>query len=370
MMKVLLCSPYLNVPGIHRGGINIWADNILQYYYASDNTDIEVTPISFDRRYYISVDTGILKRIYLGVKELSTSISDVRRALKCSRYDIVHICTSASASLLKDLALLRLAKKYGAKSVVHLHFGRIPELVKSNNWEWKLLKIVIGLADSVVSMDMYTYETLRSLNYAHIYYCPNPLSKAIMEQIDKEKGFTERKHDKLLFVGHVLPSKGVYELVEACRRIEGIEVHIVGKAEQSVIDDLQKKAYERSNGEWLKIRGEVSHEDVLRELMSATMFVFPSYTEGFPNVILEAMACQCPIAASNVGAIPIMLDIDNEPCGICYPPHSVDGVYNAINTLLGNNYLRDDYAKRAYERVYKEYAVQKVWEKLVDIWQR
>lgn len=369
-MKVLFCSPYLQEEGIHKGGINIWANNILTYYQSLSDAQIEITPISFDRKHFINASTGVIKRAYLGVKELSVAVAEVKRELKRQRYDVVHICTSASMSLVKDLKLLRLAKRYGAKSVIHLHFGRTPELVKRNNWEWKLLKKVIKKTDLVVSMDMFTYKVLSELNYNNVMYCPNPLSKAIMNQIDKDKGLVQRQRNKLLFVGHVLPTKGVYELVEACKRIEDVELHIVGKAEPQIIADLQNIASYQSRGSWLYLRGEISHDDVLRELMSATLFVFPSYTEGFPNVILEAMACKCPIASSGVGAIPIMLDVDNDPCGICYPPQSVESVYNAIITLLNNYNLREEYANKAYQRVYREYAIQEVWDKLANIWKR
>ena len=202
-MKVLFCSPYLQEEGIHKGGINIWANNILTYYQSLSDAQIEITPISFDRKHFINASTGVIKRAYLGVKELSVAVAEVKRELKRQRYDVVHICTSASMSLVKDLKLLRLAKRYGAKSVIHLHFGRTPELVKHNNWEWKLLKKVIKKTDLVVSMDMFTYKVLSELNYNNVMYCPNPLSKAIMNQIDKEKGLVQRQRNKLLFVGHV-----------------------------------------------------------------------------------------------------------------------------------------------------------------------
>ena len=367
-MRVLLCSPYLQGKDIHKGGINIWANNILEYYQSQNNAQIEITPISFDRKHFINASTGILKRAYLGVKELSVSIADAKHELKRHHYDVVHICTSASMSLMKDLILLRLAKMYGAKSIVHLHFGRTPELVVRNNWEWKLLKKVLQKADSVVSMDMYTYKALRELNYNNVYYCPNPLSKAIIDQVESEKGTIERDSNKLLFVGHVLPSKGVYELVTACKEVDGIELHIVGKAEANIIDDLRRIASEHNDGDWLKIRGEMSHDNVLRELMSAGLFVFPSYTEGFPNAILEAMACGCPIASSNVGAIPEMLNIEKEACGVCYNAQSYSEVVNAIKLLLSDADLRRKYTLMAESRVYSEYTIDRVYEKLVSIW--
>lgn len=370
MLRVLLCSPYLNEEGIHRGGINIWADNILQYHKSLDNQKVYITPVSFDRRHYISVDTSKLKRIYLGVAELSKSVANAERELKSQQYDAVHICTSASMSLFKDLRLVSLAKKYGAKSIVHLHFGRTPDLIKINNWEWKLLRRVIEKADSVITMDMQTYNSLRSCDYENVYCCPNPLSMSIINQVEAEKGTIERDSNKLLFVGHVLPSKGVYELVNACKKIDGIELHIVGKAESNVIDDLKRIAADHNNANWLKIRGEMSHDNVLRELMSAGLFVFPSYTEGFPNVILEAMACGCPIASSNVGAIPEMLNIENEACGVCYNPQSETEVLNAIKLLLCDPTLRGKYASMAESRVYSEYTVDQVYEKLFSIWKK
>lgn len=54
--------------------------------------------------------------------------------------DVMHLCTSASLGLLKDFLLLRLASHKNIKKVLHLHFGRVPDLVKKNNWEWKLCR--------------------------------------------------------------------------------------------------------------------------------------------------------------------------------------------------------------------------------------
>lgn len=368
-MRVLLCSPYLKEEGIHRGGINIWADNILQYYMSlGEKADVLITPVSFDRRHYISVDTCFFKRIWLGIKELSVAIKNVEREISLRDYDIIHICTSASISLFKDLMLLRISKKYGVRAVLHLHFGRTPDLIKKKNWEWRLLNKAISLADSVVSMDMCTYSSLHNQNIEHVCYCPNPLSMEIMEQIEKERDSIRRRQNKLLFVGHVLPSKGVYELVKAAKEFQGIELHIVGKAQDLMVMELKKIASEYMGGSWLRLRGELSHADVLRELMSSTIFVFPSHTEGFPNVILEAMACGCPIAASSVGAIPEMLNIDAAPCGICYQPFNQDQISESIDVLLKDNKLREKYSQRANERVYDEYSIQVVWLLLVDIW--
>lgn len=367
-MNLLLCSPYLQLPGIIPGGINVWANNILEYRETVES-DINVIPVSFDRRNYVSVDSNIFKRMYLGVKEYSSAIKEAIGKMDSEKPNVVHVCTSASISLTKDIILVNAARKRHIKSVVHFHFGRIPELSQKKNWEWKLVKKIVETADAVVTMDMKSYRTLTGLGYKNIHYCPNPLSMAIMSQIQKEKGTVERIPGKLLFVGHVLPSKGVYELVNACKQFDGIEVHIIGKAEEPVRSELLQIASEKDGGSWLKMRGEIPHDEVLREMMSASAFVFPSYTEGFPNVILEAMACGCPVVTTTVGAIPEMLDIEHGfNYGICVETQNTQAFADGLRQMLSDPAYASACAERAEKRVNEMYAVPVVWEQLSNIW--
>lgn len=369
-MKVLLCSPYKVRPEVIGAGIKIWADNILKYYYTI-KTDVEIIPASFDRCNYISVDTSKLKRLYLGAKEYKGFVSNAINMMDKDQFDVIHVCSSASFSLIKDYILVKAAKKRGIKSAVHFHFGRIPELAGKKNWEWKLLTKVAKAADCIITMDQNSYKTLRNCGYNNTTYCPNPLSAAIMSQIEQEYGTVNRESNKLLFVGHVLPSKGIFELVEACSQIENIELHIIGKAEENVKQELLSRASKVNEGKWLKLRGEVQHEDVLREMQSATIFAFPSHTEGFPGVILESMACGCPIVTTKVGAIPEMLDITNGfNYGICVEPKDATAFATALKEMLSRPEYAKQCAKNSRQRVKEMYAVPGVLEQLMNIWRK
>ena len=114
----------------------------------------------------------------------------------------------------------------------------------------------------------------------------------------------------------------------------------------------------------------MTHEDVIREFFQADMFVFPSYSEGFPNVILEAMACGCAIVSSDVGAIPEMLDIDGKACGVCFKPKSADEVLEAVKSVINDSDLKQRLAANAKERVYNMYAIPMVWKQMVKIWKQ
>ena len=367
-MKVLLCTPYLQDPKIVSGGINIWGNNVWSYYnQIKSDALLDLDIVSFDRIYNVQEDSSFLQRVLWGVRDYYHSVKETKQRLKgkCS-YDVLHLCTSAQLGLIKDYVVIKEARKHCVKVALHLHFGRVPELIQKQNWEWRLLKRVIELADAVVTMDMKTYNALRSLGYSYIHYLPNPLSQTIRQQIIDEASSVVRSERKLCFVGHVIPTKGVYEMVEACKQIDDINLHVIGKVTPEIRSHMEGIA---GKGEWLVFEGEKSHQDVIREMLSSSIFVLPSYTEGFPNVILESMACGCAIVATSVGAIPEMIgEEDGKQFGMIVNSKDVLGLKSAITLLLSNDTLKEECMSNAQQRVNQRYAMPIVWECLVNIW--
>ena len=366
-MNILLCSPYTVDPQFVQGGIVIWAQNIVDYYKTLA-TDLFLQVVPFDRkaRDYDMDEGNILKRAWFGLTDYHGAIKKAGRTLKSGSFDVLHLCTSASISLFKDILVLKMAKRKGVKTVVHFHFGRIPDLVKKGSWEWVLLKRVVRLADAVVTMDLKSNNALLERGFKNVYYLPNPLSQNVLQTIESEASKIERKDRRLCFVGHVIPTKGVYELVEACKDIKDIELHVIGKSTEDVHRQMEQMS---RHGEWLVFDGEVNHQRVIREMLSSSVFVLPTYTEGFPNVILESMACGCAIVTTPVGAIPEMLNIaSSAPCGLCCKPKDVNGLRQYIQFFLDHPEEASQCANRAIKRVNEMYAIPKVWEQLVNIW--
>lgn len=358
-MNVLLCTPY----NVNHSGIAIWAQNVVSYYRTL-NTDINIQIIAYDRKN--GVKTWLPKRVYNALVDYLRPVNETRKKLKTTQYDVLHLCTSASLSLLKDLLVLKMAKQKDVNTTVHFHFGRISELSNCKNWEWFLLRKVIRNADAAIAMDLKSYRTLGEHGFNNVHYLPNPLSLSIIRQVEQEAHIVQRVARKLCFVGHVIPSKGVYELVEACKDIDDITVHVVGSVSNEIKAKMREKA---SNGSWLVFEGLIDHRDVIKELLSSAIFVLPTYTEGFPNVILESMACGCAIVTTPVGAIPEILNIDSdEPCGLCSLPRDVKSLHNNIEFFLNNTNEIQQYSERSIKRVNEMYVVDKVWMQLVDIW--
>ena len=189
-----------------------------------------------------------------------------------------------------------------------------------------------------------------------------------MADIIKQNKGLENDARKIVFAGHHVITKGVFELIKACRQIPNIKLKMLG-----FVSDEMRLALQNQAGEgwekWLEIAGEQSFGTTIKEMMSAGVFVLPTYTEGFPNVIIESMACGCPIVTTDVGAIPEMLDIEHGfNNGICVKPKDVVGLKNAIEMMLNDRDYALQCGRNAQLRVQEQYAMPVVWNQLTSIW--
>lgn len=368
-MRVLFCSPYLTGEGIVLSGIGVWANNILDYYKTIDS-NVEVVPLSFDRKYVVSSESTALQRLFYGVRDYWRPIKSAMDYIEKENVDVLHLCSSAQLSLYKDLYVLKMAKNKGVKTVIHFHFGRIPELMKANNREAKMIKRVCKAADTVIVMDQRSHDALQAEGFTNVHNLPNPLSMGIIEDVKKLEGTITRVENRVIYVGHIIPSKGITELVTACAQVDGIELHLIGTITDEYLKELQSIASAKNNGTWLKYRGKMPHDEVIKEMLAAGVFCLPSYTEGFPNVILESMACACSIIATPVGAIPEMLLFGNthKMCGLKVDVKKVDYLKLQLDVILHDINLRDRCRKNAICRVNELYAVPVVWNQLQTIW--
>lgn len=368
MIKVLLCSPFDDGDAIHSGGIALWAKNLKLYYESlSGGAEIDLSILPCNRSYYTNLNDSFVSRIIGGVRDYLRIVFQLNSLLKKERYDVVHICTSASYGLLRDILFLKVIKRRRSHSVIHYRFGRIPELSKSRNWEWKLIERVSSKSDRIVVIDRDSYKTLKAEGFNHVRYLPNPLQEKTLELIENNAALT-RIPRSILFVGHVIPSKGIFELVEAVKSIPDVKLTIAGLAEEDIKNKLLELAGEGSET-WLTLLGHVGYEETIKQMLSCEVFALPSYTEGFPNVILEAMACGCAIVATEVGAIPEMLEDENDKhYGLLIKPQDAEGLKNAIQKLLGDEAFCKESRVNAKQRVVNRYSMPQIWKKMVTIW--
>ena len=173
------------------------------------------------------------------------------------------------------------------------------------------------------------------------------------------------KRTDLIMVGTVAnfyKSKGLNYLIEAIHflrsdlpgRSDLLKFLIIGEGRQRPQLESLIKKYELENNVFLI--GKIS--DAQRYFKAFDIFVLPSLKEGFPWVILEAMAAQSAIIATRVGAIPEI--IENEVDGLLVKPKNSQELAEKIVYLLKNPELRENLGNRAREKVEQNFSLGKM----------
>jgi glycosyltransferase involved in cell wall biosynthesis len=340
------------------GGIGNWT--LLVRRYAQARNDVYLDIVDTAPRWRAIDDLSLWKRAIGGGAQLLRDYVRFLRLLR-RRPDVIHLTTSGQLAVVRDIAILATARWAGVRSVYHIRFGRIPQIAQENTREWRMLARAIRLANCVVAIDPATADAIRRR-------APQVRTLRIPNGVDLEALPAPGKASALrtvLFLGWVIPAKGMAELVQAWAEsvVEGWRCVVAGPGSGRYREEL----LQRFHPEHLEFLPEQSHDDAMRLMASADVFVLPSHTEGFPNVILEAMALGRPIIAAGVGAIPEMLAGD---CGVLVPPKDAAALGAALRRMCSDAALRESVGARARARAHAEYAMARVLEQLVSAWRQ
>jgi len=358
--NILICTPFSGT-----GGISTWSKHIKTFYSLNFST-FNVDFFELDRCKQSNVG---IKRLFIGIFDYLQLYFSYKKKIKDNPPALIHFVSSASLSLMKDLLFLNYAKKKKINTVIHFHFGRIPDILTNKNWEYKLLMKVIAKCDRVIVIDKLSYNSLLNHGINKVNLLPNPLADrtiSIIKQIE-----IKREKNKIVFAGHMVETKGVFELIKACEKLTA-KYNLSLSMNGLLKDDMKQKIALMFNNKipsWLLLNGNQPYEKVIKEMLSAAVFVLPTYTEGFPNVILESMACGCSIVTTPVGAIPEMLDKDSkESLGIFVPVKDIDALEKAIEKMLNEEAFAIHCGEEARKKVFRSYTMDIVVAQMENIW--
>jgi glycosyltransferase involved in cell wall biosynthesis len=113
--------------------------------------------------------------------------------------------------------------------------------------------------------------------------------------------------------------------------------------------------------------GYVPHEKLPLWINASDIFVLPSYQEGLPNVVLEAMACRKPVIATRVGGIPEI--VSDGVTGILVEPLIVDQLAQAMETLLLNEDLCSKLGLAAEKLIHEHFTWEKSAKNLIKVYE-
>lgn len=351
--KIITCAP---IPPPH-GGIAQWYGIFLT---EANKNGYEVLNIDTSPKKSIA-GRSLFYRVFVQGFRMLSQRKELSKLIKNNKdVKAAHITTSGSLALVRDVLFLRLLKRKGIRSIYHIHFGRMPEIFEKKGLEHRFIKKAISLASEVIAIDPNTNAVLReNFKEEKIHYIPNPVRR--LEEVD----FTASKN--VLFLGNVLKTKGVEELLCAWKELSDDysdwTLTIAGFCEKSYLDYLESRYSLRG----VSMLGFLPHDEAIEELKKSAFLVLPSYTEGFPNVVIEAMMCKKAVLATDVGAI---RDILSGGCGTVISARNSDELRDAMKAMMDDKALLEKMGEIGRAKALNEYSSDIVFNHYADLWER
>jgi len=228
----------------------------------------------------------------------------------------------------------------------------------------------LTVCTSIVTNSAFLQERLQA-NFKHQVHLVESTTLSNKDILKDEQHIKVKGIKRIFFAGRFDPQKGLYELFKAFEILKqdvstDFELHLAGwfdsdDRELILAFERMKEGYPNSffNHGKLKVGSEL-----LEKMDQMDLFIIPSYAEGFPRVIWEAMARGVPVIASNVGAIPFYLRHNVD--ALIVEPKSSKDIVMAVTQLFNNSELYRTIVKNGLLKV-KEITLEKKGKQLNKI---
>jgi teichuronic acid biosynthesis glycosyltransferase TuaC len=177
---------------------------------------------------------------------------------------------------------------------------------------------------------------------------PNGCNAAIFHPASRSEARRQLGVDEgaklVMYVGRLVPEKGLRELLEATAMLSQahprVELALIGDG--PLRDELDQSA-RRIAGVPVHLPGAMDASMVARWMAASDLVTLPSYSEGHPNVLVEALASGRPVVATHVGGIPEVVDAS---CGVLVAPRDVHALSVALGQVMDRGWDPDALARR------------------------
>ena len=391
-MKICMLAPEF-IP--NWGGVGTYIVELVKHL-PEDFELIVVTPDRGDvETKYLHNNMKVIKTIKAGdtfiynLKFQYYCLKEIPQLLKREGVDVIHSHTAHMPDLLLSLKKLDIPTVTTVHSTIKLQRSGTKMATSFRNAEFSekmtyLLYPFLRLAEDFYFSKERYYITVSDWmkNYLKQEYKLDGV-EVIHNSVDtdffyrrKEFEFidTNKYKDRkvIFYCGRLIGLKGVGMLIKSIKKV--IKIHedalflFAGRGNQSYFESLlMELKIPRRNYEFL---GHVDYNSLVEYYSISDVFVLPSFHENFPTSLLEAMACEVPSIATNVGGISeILKDRDN---GILLSKDNINmyGLSFAINMVLNDYKKFAEMGKKGKDVIVENFSWKKNIEKIVKLYKR
>jgi len=277
-------------------------------------------------------------------------------------YDVIHFHAEGPSSMLP------LAKLFGKKCVVTIH-GLDWQRAKWGGFATKFLlfgeKCAAKYADEIIVLSKNVQNYFKEKYNRDTVYIPNGIEKPEIKdaKIIKEK-YSLEKDGYLLFLGRIVPEKGVHYLINAYKQLNtDKKLVIAGGASHTGEYESEMRALARGNDDII-FTGFVQGDELDELYSNAYVYVLPSDLEGMPISLLEAMS---------YGNCCLTSDIEEctEVCGenaVYFSKGSESSLWTTLDELLGNSGKVIGLKEKSAQYVLEKYNWDDITEQTLNIY--
>lgn len=348
-IHVLMCGSDLSI----KGGITSVCKQLLQHSW-DDDILIEYVPTY--------KDMSLIDEI----RFFNRGLRKIQGLLDSGNIDVVHIHMSFNGSFFRKRLVARTCKKHGVPVVLHMHgsefkafYDKCPTFVKH-----QVTDMLQGV-DVVLALGEAWEEYYKQIApEANVVVCPNAVSFAGVRERKRQDTFT------VVYLGKLIARKGVSDLIDAFGGF--LSAHLQNSARLVIAGDgpeesaLRSKVAEKNLTSNVDFPGWVDAEGRSRLLEEADCFVLPSYNEGLPMSMLEAMAVGVTPLVTNVGSVSEAL-IDGEN-GIVFEAGDVTALTEGLEKMYSDVCFWSKCSYNAMRSVEDRYDERRLFAQLTSIY--
>ncbi len=355
----------------------------------------------FDCRYInLGTSTSVEEIGKGGFQKLSRYISiirQVKRQLSDFRPDLCYLTpNSQGPGFYKDAVIIALVKLSGKKIIYHFHNKGV-SLRQDRFFDNLLYRFVFRNADVILLSKLLYTDVQKYVPENRVHYCPNGIPDLIKKGIrNQESGTrnlepgtlnlepgtwnlepgtwnlepgTRNLEPNILFLSHLIESKGVFILIEACSILKERNVNfhctIAGGEAELNVPELEKIITKKDLNSFVSLTGAVNDDEKIKLMSSADIFVHPSFNDCLPLVLLEAMQYSLPIVSTFEGAIPDVV----EDCvtGFLVPQKDAVTLADKLEVLVKDPELRLKMGQAGRLKYEREFTLEKFERRMVEI---
>ena len=282
--------------------------------------------------------------------------------------DVVNLNPSLCYdAVIRDGIFLLISKAFNKKVIIFWHGWKVEFEDVIEKKYLKFFKSVFEKADAFVILSSTVKEKLKQWGFSQpVYATTTKVDNYLINELDINN---KKQTHRMLFLGRLEENKGIFETLRAFqiaqKKYPNITLTYAGNGQD---EKILKKTVEAENIINVHFSGFIRNTEKISKLLDADIFILPSYTEGMPTVVLEAMAFGVPVITRPVGGIPDFF-IENK-MGYLIQSKDPKDFADKIELLYSNKIKWSEVSKYNHQYALANFMASDIAAKMVSLYEK